>query len=270
MADQQASDQAKSLIRRALLRTSSRLKGLPAQAKVGLPVLAGVLLAFLVALSLTKDAGAFAGALGSVVGGLAGAGGAVWAVYLALSRQREEDISKVASAVRVEVLHMAKYAIGGIEVCIAIANKTVTIPRSDAGGIGLNFAVEPIVYRAVADRVGLLPHPEATVGFYMRLAEAKAAVDILAKPQPVSQTTNQWVPPQMVTPENAMSIVECLATALRHAHTILADDGYPDHREQLSTMARQEIVRQIAGSLDAAKVVFPNAESFIQPSQDIE
>jgi hypothetical protein len=38
--------------------------------------------------------------------------------------------------------------------------------------------VEPVVYKAVADRIGLLPHPNATAQFYMRISEAKAMVEI--------------------------------------------------------------------------------------------
>ncbi len=73
----------------------------------------------------------------------------------------------------------AKNVIGAVEVCEDIAKRHLQIPRQDAGYIVKNFASDPIVYPAVADRVGLLPHPNATIEFYMRLAEAKTMVDAL-------------------------------------------------------------------------------------------
>jgi hypothetical protein len=54
------------------------------------PVLVVLLAVFLTALRHSKS-GEIAGALGSLIGGIVGAGGAVWAVFLALSRQRQEE-----------------------------------------------------------------------------------------------------------------------------------------------------------------------------------
>lgn len=73
------------------------------QAAVGLAVLAVVLVVFLVALFQSK-AGEIGGALGSVLGGFVGAGGAVWAVYLALSRQRDEEVADRCTPPDAEIL----------------------------------------------------------------------------------------------------------------------------------------------------------------------
>ncbi len=236
-----------------------------AQAKVGVAVLSVMLLGFVVALSFTRDAGAFAGAFGSVVGGLIGAGGAVWAVYLAMSRQRDEEVAKVAAAIRAEVLYLTKYVIGGIEICVAISQGKAALPRLDAKTISNNFAFEPVVYPAVADRVGLLPHPQATVGFYMRIAEAKSVAALLATPPLASSFVNQSGPPQMVSAENASAIADCLSTALQHAHSILTDDSNPDYRTQLDVESRQATLQMIATSLAEATATFPNAMSFVRP-----
>ena len=77
---------------------------------------------------LLSHSGEIAGALGSFLGGIIGAGGAVLAVYLALSRQSDEEMVKVSEAVKVEVTAFAKYVIGGIEICENIAKGKVTVP----------------------------------------------------------------------------------------------------------------------------------------------
>jgi uncharacterized membrane protein YccC len=69
-----------------------------------------LLLGFAVAL-IGSGAGEIAGALGSLIGGIIGAGGAVWAVFLLLSRQRQEESANVADAVRTEVTTLVKYVI---------------------------------------------------------------------------------------------------------------------------------------------------------------
>jgi hypothetical protein len=112
--------------------------------------------------------------------------------------------------------------------------------------------VEPVVYKAVADRIGLLPHPNATAQFYMRLSEAKAMVESLAMAN---------VAQERVTPENAATIADSLITSLQLAHGILAGDGDP----QLAASVTREMIRQIDECLHA-RISFPNAESFRDPN----
>jgi hypothetical protein len=123
--------------------------------------------------------GELAGALGSFIGGIVGAGGAVWAVFLTLSQQRRDETEKVAEAVRTEVTTLVKYAIGAVEICKQIKQGSVMVPRQDAHNIVKSLADNPVIYSAVADRVGLLRHPHATVEFYMRIAETKVMVEML-------------------------------------------------------------------------------------------
>ena len=59
---------------------------------LGLSVL---LLAWLIAVLVDLKSGEQAASLGAVVGGIVGAGGAILAVYLTLSKQRRDDIAKV-------------------------------------------------------------------------------------------------------------------------------------------------------------------------------
>jgi len=146
----------------------------------------------------------------------------------------------------------------------------VRIPRQEAASISKNLSLDPVVYPAVADRVGLLPHPEATVGFYMRIAEAKAMLELLAKPPPVSQTMNVSAPPQIVSPDNAATVADCLITALQLAQPIIADDTHSSERAWLDSMVKQTTLSQITACLELAQKSFPNAESFSNPNPRVD
>lgn len=105
----------------------------------------------------SEHGGEVAGALGSFVGGVIGAGGAVLAVYVALASARDEETRKVSAAVKTEVASLTTYIIGAMEACQQIASGERQVPRRDAGYIIRKLFVEPVVYKAVADRIGLLP-----------------------------------------------------------------------------------------------------------------
>ena len=233
------------------------------QACIALLILAVVLVAYIFALD-HANAGEVAGAIGSLVGGFVGAVGAIYAVFLAMSRQRSEERTKVSGAIQAEVLYLCKYVTGTLDVCIKIANGTVKIPRRDADNVARNLLVDPVVYPAVADRIGLLPHPLATVGFYTRIAEVKAMLAILAKPPEVSQTMYVAAPPDFLNKNDAQCVAVCLITALDHAKPILRDDADPDYRDQLSLLSRKVTLSQIEDSLSAAQLAFPGAETIMQ------
>jgi len=132
---------------------------------IALAIVVLALCRFVAALIGAATEGEIAGALGSFVGGIIGAGGAVLAVYVALSSQRNEETAKVSAAVRTEVASLTTYVIGAIEICQGIANGTRRVPSLDASYIMRKLWADPVIYPAVADRVGLLPHPNATVQF---------------------------------------------------------------------------------------------------------
>jgi hypothetical protein len=60
---------------------------------------------------LVATSGERVGAFGAIIGGMIGAGGAVFAVYMTLTRRRNEDIAKVRAAVRTEVTTYSRYVI---------------------------------------------------------------------------------------------------------------------------------------------------------------
>src|ERR1700678_892821 len=97
-------------------RAKLAITALPAGSRLAFGVAAVLLLVFIVALAGSK-AGEISSALGSLIGGMIGAGGAVWAVFLMLSRQRQEEATKVADAVRTEITTLVKYIIGAVEIC---------------------------------------------------------------------------------------------------------------------------------------------------------
>lgn len=208
---------------------------------------------FIAALLGAATEGEIAGALGSFVGGVIGAGGAVLAVYVALSSQRNEDTRKVSAAVRTEVASLVTYIIGAVEICQDIAGGGRQVPRKDVGYIMRKLFVEPAVYRAVADRIGLLPHPNATTQFYMRLSEARAMVESLQMAS---------IEQEYVSAENAATIADSLITALQLAHGVLGNDGDP----RMAEWVGQVMVRQIDECLKSARHSFPDAVSFQPPN----
>jgi hypothetical protein len=223
--------------------------------------LATLLLGFFAALIASK-AGEIAGALGSLIGGMVGAGGAVWAVFLMLSRQRNEETAKVADAVRTEVTTLVKYVIGAIKICQQIKSGEIQVPRQDAHYIVKNFANDPVIYPAIADRVGLLPHPHATTEFYMRLSETKTMVEMLRIKTDPPGITYSSTPLEYIKPEFAETVAESLITALQLARPIVANEGDSSGKSQLAVWVQVTVVSQIDDCFKSARVSFPNAESF--------
>lgn len=112
--------------------------------------------------------------LGSLIGGFIGAGGAVGAVYLLIHRQRCEEANNVSNAIRREVIVLSEILISHLRILEAIRTGQVTIERTKL--CSAIISPEPTIYKAVADRIGLLPYP--VVQFYMRMIEIQNAVQI--------------------------------------------------------------------------------------------
>jgi len=218
---------------------------------------------FIIALCCSHG-GEIAESLGSFLGGIVGAGGAVFAVYLTLYRQKEEERLKVSESVKIEVTAFIKFIIQAIDVCKNIEASNVQIPLHDAKYIAKNlFVIEPVVYPAVADRIGLLSHPQATVEFYMRIGETKALLDAMEKSSQRNSSSgsiNVSAPAEYVTKENASVIADSLITALQSAHPIISNPSY--NREVLDSLVSKTIEYQINECFDSARRIFPNLESF--------
>jgi shikimate 5-dehydrogenase len=115
--------------------------------------------------SLEMSAGEIVQALGSLLGGIVGAGGAVIAVYFLIAKQRREEAKRVTDAVRREIVEFTKMLIEALKICELIKSG-LTVSRKNSHSILIN--AEPIIYKAVADRISLLHHPQLVVSFYGR------------------------------------------------------------------------------------------------------
>jgi hypothetical protein len=70
----------------------------------------------------------------------------------------------------------------------------------------VNPLVDPVIYPAVADRVGLLQRPQATIEFYMRVAEAKSNLAAIQRKHArltQSQADMIFMQPQVTFPNAA-------------------------------------------------------------------
>jgi hypothetical protein len=160
---------------------------------------------------------------------------------------------------------LVKYAIGAVRTCTQIKNEVIKLPRQDAHYIVKNFASDPIICPAVADRVGLLRHPHATAEFYMRIFEAKAMVEALRTKTNVHGIMYTATPVELVTPEFAGSVADSLLTALQLARSILANEEMSVGKPQFTTWVQSVVVAQIDDCLNSAKETFPDAGSFRFP-----
>ena len=224
---------------------------------VGLALWFGFLLiALFLSDLMDSKAGERVAALGGVIGGIIGAGGAVFAVYLAITGQRNEDSKKVRAAVRTEVITYAKYVISTLEICEQIA-KDKRVLMSQATSIG-SILVEPVVYNAVADRVALLRRPQETVEFYMRITETKSNLQAIAV-----LGASLSPPHQPMAKSQAEDVADSLITALQLARIIIADQ---DPVVSLGSMVQTISLREIDAAMARAQRTFPNAESLqVQP-----
>jgi hypothetical protein len=127
-----------------------------------------LLIAFLMALIRTNAAEA-AAALGGVIGGVIGASGAAVAVYLTLVAQRQEDRTRIRSAVVREVIEFSRVAVGHLQTCENIAAGLIALPAPRLAD-AMKMPV-PIIYPAIEDRIGLLLSPQNVVAFYSRVVE---------------------------------------------------------------------------------------------------
>jgi hypothetical protein len=132
------------------------------------------------------------------------------------------------------------------------------VPQTDAAYIVRKLFAPPTVYNAVADRIGLLPHPDATTQFYMRLEEVKASTSA------IEMAEFQWAPgmgpPPFISRDIIAPIADMLITALQLAGPIIADAAKSG--PLLQRRIREVTVNQINECLVAAKNAFPDAESF--------
>jgi len=190
------------------------------------------------------------GALGSVLGGIIGALGAAVAVYLMLHGQRAEETDKISNGAVREVMEFSRFAVGNLEICENIHSSKVTIPRADFPEV--MRTPDPIVYPAIADRIGVLKSPQRVVAYYTRIAEAHRMALVLMK-QPVALTLTH------VLPKEAEHIADIWINICDLAAKIIDS---ADFKSELDHEAAKIFRKRIDDALITARNTFPDAESF--------
>lgn len=157
--------------------------------------------------------GEIVNAIATLLGGALGALGAALAVYLTLSGQRKEDRGRIHGALVREIIEFARVAVGHLETCENIRASIIRVPVPK-----LPQAMQmpaPIIYPAVADKIGLLKSPQHVVAFYMRIKEIETMAQTIAD-DPKLQSA-------FLQDNNVRLIVEALLDICQFARWIIQD-----------------------------------------------
>ena len=123
--------------------------------------------------------GAVAAVLGALISGFIAGGAAVLAVRLTLTGQRRDEQKRVHRAILREVIEFNRLAVGHLETCEQIGRSKVSIPYAHLPAT--MTMPTPIIYPAVADRIGLLQAPQLVVSFFTRIPEIDAHIALIAR-----------------------------------------------------------------------------------------
>jgi hypothetical protein len=231
----------KAQLTKARLRIKASAPLLRAVVVVG-PFLLVLLAVFLTALRHSKS-GELAGALGSVVGGMFGASGAAVAVYLTLAAQRQEDRTRISAALAREITEFARLVVGHLETCENIRAGGISLPAAT-----LAEAMEmpqPIIYPAVADKIGLLQRPQRAVAFYARIIEMAMMVRTISR-GPLAKTA-------ILQGADIRHVVEAWVDIAHFAELIIADSEPADDFDQA---VKDSILRDLRDQIAIARDKF--------------
>ena len=205
-------------------------------------------------------AGEKIGALGGVLGGVLGALGAALAVFLTLSGQRRDEAETIRDAARREIQEFGRLVSGHLDTCGRIAAGTV---RVTAQGLSTIMAMpRPVIYEAIADRIGRLERGENYVTFYARIAEAERLVAILAARDQPAGIGEETVPPPFPMRRND---VELVVTAWMDAASIALHILNPQPRPtDYDTQVELSFRNDLEEALRQARATFPD-DSIPQP-----
>ena len=189
-----------------------------------------LIITFFVALTYSKG-GEIAGALGSLIGGIIGAGGAVATVYLLISQQRQEEERRVTEAIRREIIEFSKFITAALDCCGYIKYVKMGVPKKNAHSIMI--PIDPIIYKSIADRISLLPYPQQVVAFYIRVVEVQALIQMIIE-SPGDE--NASIPSSW-----ADTIAESLITACQLAVAIIGHVSSKNLDEHISKIAIENL-----------------------------
>lgn len=158
-------------------------------------------------------------------------------MYLLIHRQRREEANNVSNAIRREIIALSEILISHLQILIAIKIGEITIERNTFRSAIIN--PDPTIYKAVADRIGLLPYP--VVQFYIRMAEIQNAVQIAVVG-----------PGNEIPDEEAETIAKSVIIACRLARAIISHASTQSVDNEIS----QITLLHIDKALVKAKTVF--------------
>lgn len=202
-----------------------------------------VLAAFVVYAFVYCTAGEFVAAIGSILGGLVGAGGAIAAVFFLIDRQRAEDQLRIGEAISKQVVVFTKIVIESLKICRLIALEKIVVEKKNACSMMMH--AEPIIYKGVADRIGLYPYGQAVVEFYARVIQVQEALRVIVN-GPAEDS-------EPVTSANVDTIAKALIMACQFAKIII---GSHVPRSDLEKRTAESIAAQIETALESAKSSF--------------
>lgn len=202
-----------------------------------------VLAAFVVYASVYCTAGEFLAAIGSILGGIVGAGGAIAAVYFLIDQQRAEDKLRIGEAISKEVIVFTKIVIESLKICRFIKLGEIVVEKKNARSMMMH--AEPVIYKGVADRIGLYPYGQAVVEFYTKVIQVQEALRVIVN-GPAEDS-------EPVTSANADTIAKALIMACQFAKIIIVSH---DPRSDLDKRTAESIAAQIEAALESAKPSF--------------
>ena len=188
--------------------------------------------------------GEVVGAVASVLGGIIGAGGAALAVYLTLAGQRKEDRTRIRSALVREVIEFSRLVVGHLETCENIRSRVIDLPARK-----LTQAMQmpaPIIYPAVADKIGLLPSPQNVVAFYARISEITMTIVPAIADDPKLQQS-------FLQAHNIRLVAEAWLDILRFANRIIDESA---HDTTFDEAVRASILADIRTETESARRKF--------------
>lgn len=126
---------------------------------------------------------------------------------------------------------------------------------------------DSVVHPAIADKTGTLTNSQATIEFYMRIAEAKASANVLATRVERPSATYVSASRDYLAADDVAAIADSLITALQIAKPIISAMEEPSQRSKLDLHVQRITLDIIDEALKSAQKTFPNAESFKMPQQ---
>jgi hypothetical protein len=175
-------------------------------------------------------------AVASVLGGLFGAGGAALAVYLTLSGQRKEERHRIVYAVVREVMEFARLVIGNLKIC-----ENIHMVPSAALPLIMRMP-RPVIYPAIADRLGLLNNPTAVVTFFTKMSVVESMVAVIgAQPDMLRSIPRE--------------IVQAWIDICEMGKCILMAE--PEAKREVDRRAREDVLKKIEEAVASARKTFP-------------